>query len=132
MFGFLLSSGLVWVMQKTGTPITKSNEENKIAQESLAASRKNDEIPAGVSIESASYIESNSSVNHQIFSQEKNLAKEDLDEEFTPKLFVEDQNQIETKEPDLENEEEPDKLFEQDVNEDEDFEIPAFLRRQKF
>ena len=62
----------------------------------------------------------------------KSLAKEDLEEEFTPKLFVEDQNQIETKEPDLENEEETDKLFEQDVNEDEDFEIPAFLRRQKF
>ena len=110
----------------------ESSEENKIAQDSLAASKKNDEIPAGVSIESASYIESNSSVNHQIFSQEKSLAKEDLEEEFTPKLFVEDQNQIETKEPDLENEEETDKLFEQDVNEDEDFEIPAFLRRQKF
>ena len=26
----------------------------------------------------------------------------------------------------------PDELFDQDLNEEEDFEIPAFLRKQKF
>ena len=27
---------------------------------------------------------------------------------------------------------EPEQLFDQDINEEEDFEIPAFLRKQKF
>ena len=49
-----------------------------------------------------------------------------------PKLFSDDQPQ-----EDLEQKEEkelatPERLFDQDPNEDEDFEIPAFLRRQKF
>ena len=81
------------------------------------------EIPTGVSIESASYIESNSDNMPEI---------ETKDEEFTPKLFSDD-NQIE----DEKNLNEPegiyaDQLFNQDSNEEEDFEIPAFLRKQKF
>ena len=54
------------------------------------------------------------------------------EEEYIPKLFSDDQPQ-----EDLEQKEEkelatPERLFDQDPNEDEDFEIPAFLRRQKF
>ena len=30
------------------------------------------------------------------------------------------------------NENESEQLFDQDINEEEDFEIPAFLRKQKF
>ncbi len=52
-----------------------------------------------------------------------------LDEENTPKLFSEDssfsENDTFSKEPEQ-------KLFSQENNQEEDFEIPAFLRRQKF
>ena len=55
-------------------------------------------------------------------------------EEYTPKLFSEEQSFqedtiAETNES-IENESE--QLFDQDINEEEDFEIPAFLRKQKF
>ena len=45
-------------------------------------------IPSGVSIESASYIESNG-MNENDISQEFSSSN---DEEYTPKLFSEDQN----------------------------------------
>ena len=56
------------------------------------------------------------------------------EEEFTPKLFSEDQSfelddKIETKNHENSNTEQ---LFDQDMNEEDDFEIPAFLRKQKF
>ena len=61
-----------------------------------------------------------------------NLAQ-DSDTEHTPQLF---ENEHETKvENSLEEEHDSysEKLFDQDTNdEDEDFEIPAFLRKQKF
>ena len=58
----------------------------------------------------------------------------DIVEEYTPKLFSEEQSfqeesELETSEhTDNESEE----LFNQDTSEEEDFEIPAFLRKQKF
>ena len=106
------------------------NPENENAiepkPENLYAS---DNIPSGVSIESASYIENNN-------LDEKNKISE-IDEnnesEYTPKLFSEESYQtdevMETKERENLS---SDELFNQDSNEDEDFEIPAFLRRQKF
>ncbi len=88
------------------------------------------DIPTGVSIESASYIESNSD---NFFQDEKiDLETDNKDEEFTPKLFSDD-NHIED-EKNL-NESDgiyADQLFNQDSSEEEDFEIPAFLRKQKF
>ncbi len=80
-------------------------------------------IPAGVSIESASYIENN------------NLDEsENSSDEYTPKLFSEEQNyqNEESKEIKDQVDQDTEQLFDQDVNEDEDFEIPAFLRKQKF
>ena len=58
------------------------------------------------------------------------------EEEYTPKLFSEDQDH-QSKDHNLENSEqknseETEQLFNQDINEEEDFEIPAFLRKQKF
>ena len=57
----------------------------------------------------------------------------DIIEEYTPKLFSDDQslekdNISETKEY---TNGESEQLFDQDI-EEEDFEIPAFLRKQKF
>ena len=55
----------------------------------------------------------------------------DIIEEYTPKLFSEEQNfQEETNE--MQDDNRSDQLFDQDTNEEEDFEIPAFLRKQKF
>ncbi len=90
-------------------------------------------LPNGVSIESASYMENNNiveDVNNSSFSD-----KNDIVEEYTPKLFSEETNDqsevMATDSNDLKNNE-PEQLFDQDINEEEDFEIPAFLRKQKF
>ena len=55
----------------------------------------------------------------------KNLLSSE--EEYTPKLFSEETSSM--KIILLESEQ---KLFDQENNQEEDFEIPAFLRRQKF
>jgi cell division protein FtsZ len=91
-------------------------------------------IPNGVSIESASYIESNA--NESSFNDEEGLNLDDSEnnlEEYTPKLFS-DENQTNVSNDQIEmNEDHTEKLdFEQDSNEEEDFEIPAFLRKQEF
>ena len=52
------------------------------------------------------------------------------DEEYTPKLFSENTESIEESATEKNDEEQT--LFDQDNNEEEDFSIPAFLRRQKF
>ena len=54
------------------------------------------------------------------------------EEEYTPKLFSdEDQSQSENDLGDT-REDHSEKLLDQEINEEEDFEIPAFLRKQKF
>ena len=111
----------------------ESKEENKIAEESIENSNNLNEIPTGVSIESASYMEKNAdliSENKPLFNS--SLAEENLEKENTPKLFSEDQK-LELSEKDEEKQDiMTEELFDQDINEEEDFEIPAFLRRQKF
>ena len=73
----------------------------------------------GISIENASYIENNLEV-------ENKLDKIVTEEEYTPKLFSEDTNHKAEEDP------QTDKLFDQDSADEEEFEIPAFLRKQKF
>ncbi len=110
----------------------ENNEENKIFEENHKNKTNNDEIPSGVSIESASYMENNPELKIDETSNLKNDYKESIEEEYTPKLFSEEQFHEET---DIEEEKDvisSDRLFDQESNEDEDFEIPAFLRRQKF
>ena len=87
-------------------------------------------IPSGVSIESASYIENN---NLEEYENSSSL-HEDNEEEHTPKLFSDENSyQSEEGETDISSEENiSNQLFDQDLNEEEDFEIPAFLRKQKF
>tara|TARA_A100001011_G_scaffold161600_1_gene169993 strand:- start:1577 stop:3034 length:1458 start_codon:yes stop_codon:yes gene_type:complete len=74
----------------------------------------------GISIENASYIENNLDV-------ENKLNEVGSEEEYTPKLFSEDNNH-KVEEEDLQT----DKLFDQNSADEEEFEIPAFLRKQKF
>ena len=113
-----------------------SNVENDLENENLfgtstEAEKALRDIPSGVSIESTSYIEGTS-------FQENNdvpLTTENNEEEHTPKLFSERQDfqsEETNTEATEEDNKESDQLFDQDVNEEEDFEIPAFLRKQKF
>ena len=110
--------------------------DNLTVNESFTEASINNEkepsdFPAGVSIESASYMENNRLNEHEKSSFEN----ENNEEEYTPRLFTEENNYL-SDESSLETEDktnnETDQLFDQDVNEEEDFEIPAFLRKQKF
>ena len=103
--------------------------ENYSAKESIEETtinneQKTNDLSTGVSMESASYIE-----NNDLAGSENN------EEEYTPKLFSEE-NSYQSEENNLDSNDldnkESEQLFDQDVNEEEDFEIPAFLRKQKF
>ena len=52
-------------------------------------------------------------------------------EEYTPKLFSDEPIQDTIDNSELEEDKFEEELFDQDPKEDEDFEIPAFLRKQK-
>jgi cell division protein FtsZ len=112
-----------------------NNFENSIENNQSENVATNEEIindiPSGVSIESASYMENN--INAEESSNNISTTA-DIVEEYTPKLFSEEQSfqeesELETSEL-IDNESE--ELFDQNTNEEEDFEIPAFLRKQKF
>ncbi len=110
----------------------ESNEENQISENILNEKNNTDQVASGISIESASYMENSiDSKAEDTISDEKKAIHENLDEEYTPKLFTEEKSQ-ENFERDSDEEAREETLFEQDNLEDEDFEIPAFLRRQKF
>ncbi len=112
----------------------ESKEEIKITQEeALKKMNTTNEIPSGVSIESASYMENNPEMKIENTNEiNENYFKEDTEDEHTPKLFAEDHSQENLEIKDDKAEADSTALFDQDTNEDEDFEIPAFLRRQKF
>ena len=107
---------------------------NEVTVGSSIASETRD-MTAGISFESASYMENN--VNTQDLEEAESVLETNMptrDEEYTPQLFS---NEINIEDGGIEEnndaqEETNEKLFEQDNNEEEDFEIPAFLRRQKF
>lgn len=96
--------------------IDTSTENNQISNN----------FPTGVSIESASYMENNTMAESDEIVPSSNSSEA----EYTPKLFSEEHSHQSDQITDESNETE--QLFDQDVNEDEDFEIPAFLRKQKF
>ena len=105
------------------------NEEN--SRDNLEEAEKvRESFPSGVSIESASYMESNNLAENASVSNTSQINSE----ENTPKLFSEEHNyqseEITAKKSDQENND-MEQLFDQDINEEEDFEIPAFLRKQK-
>jgi len=106
------------------------DNENLLDQANQIES-SSDNFPSGLSIESASYIENNNLSEDETSS----TLSENINEEYTPKLFSEDQsytsNEITEESSDQENND-TDQLFDQGANEEEDFEIPAFLRKQKF
>ncbi len=98
-------------------------------ESSLQTSNSLNDIPNGVSIESASYIESSS--ENSSTNETANLNNDSREDEYTPQLFS-NENDLENDTDHNEYSEETKELFDQDVNDEEDFEIPAFLRKQKF
>ncbi len=89
-------------------------------------------IPKGVSIENASYFDGDN--DNSYLQNDKNL-NSIADEEYTPHLFSEEneaQTESSLEESQESSETHTEKLFDQEVSEEEDFEIPAFLRKQKF
>ncbi len=111
----------------------ENSEESKITEGLLNKSGDIDEIPNGVSMESASYIEKNNEIlSDELQNKNTHLSHNNLEEEYTPKLFSEEHVEENTESTEIRENNENEQLFDQDVNEDEDFEIPAFLRRQKF
>ena len=112
----------------------ESDEENKVTQNTSIHNNTTEEIPSGVSIESASYMENNSDIKIEDNLEKENsdISKETGEEEYTPKLFSDDQNHFNHESNTQSEHDRTEQLFEEDVNEEEDFEIPAFLRRQKF
>ena len=110
--------------------VENTSENENFIRESDELKENLNNIPSGVSIESASYIENSNFKNEENTS----ISLNENEEEHTPKLFSEDQSYqseeiVETNDPEYK---ESEQLFGQDINEEEDFEIPAFLRKQKF
>ena len=109
----------------------EKNQENEIAEELKTNKTETNEFPTGISIESASYMENKTDTKIQSqISNNENL--ENNDSEYTPKLFSDEPMQEEKENNSFSESIETKELFDHDLNEEEDFEIPAFLRRQKF
>jgi len=108
-----------------------SMENNNEIEQSTENENNINNIPSGVSIESASYIENNNIEDNEVFSEINGKGEN----EHTPKLFSEEQSYQSDEFKDNSDNQEinvTEELFDQDINEEEDFEIPAFLRKQKF
>jgi cell division protein FtsZ len=118
-------------------PNAAINLENTLQKQQFENTSADEEtindMSSGVSMESAAYMENN--INNVQESPDNSLTSSDeIIEEYTPKLFSEEQSFEE--ETEAENNElvgsDSEQLFDQDSNSEEDFEIPAFLRKQKF
>jgi cell division protein FtsZ len=107
------------------------NTEN--SESTISKNDSFNEIPSGVSMENAAYVENNMNEAQESIG-DNSIASNEIIEEYTPKLFTEDHGfQEDTQVENFElNESQSEELFDQDKNEEEDFEIPAFLRKQKF
>ena len=107
----------------------ESNEEKKIS-ENIVFNDSLNETSHGVSIESASYMENNTDLNLENNNSEAtNQDQKSSTVEHTPQLFSDENNSLDNE---IDTEDKSDDLFDHENKEDEDFEIPAFLRRQKF
>ena len=105
------------------------NEMNIVDQQDVNS------IPSGVSMENASYMDSNNeSSNPQLeIDSSSNIETNNInEEEHTPQLFSDEHEPQVGDNLDEFSDTQTEKLFDQDSSEEEDFEIPAFLRKQKF
>jgi len=73
--------------------------------------------------------------NNNLIESNSNAQLSENEAEYTPKLFSDEeshQSEETIAETDDKEAAETEQLFEKEINEEEDFEIPAFLRKQKF
>ncbi len=113
--------------------LEQSTLEPELENDSNTVGTKVDNIPTGVSMENASYMESND--DDFLTAQDENVSlntESSNEEEYTPQLFSSDDESQDRSELDESNDTHSEKLFDRDSNEEEEFEIPAFLRKQKF
>ncbi len=115
--------------QNVATNNIQNHLENENLLDNLPSNEEDaNDLTSGVSMENASYMENNNFIENENSSS----PHESNEEEYTPKLFSEEPNyQSDETEADDQINNEAEQLFDQDINEEE-FEIPAFLRKQKF
>ena len=72
----------------------KAKRKVKLQKRSLIQKNINEDLATGVSIESASYMENKADIKieDRMFSNNEKLHETNLEEEYTPKLFSEEQN----------------------------------------
>ena len=107
------------------------NSEAQIERSQITETIAEDSV-VGISMDNATYVENSiitESKNEILGEQNSNGT---INEEYTPQLFSDGNDQLEQNSPDDTVEAYSKKLLDQDERKDEDFEIPAFLRRQKF
>ena len=68
----------------------ESNEENQISENILNEKNNTDQVASGISIESASYMENSIDSKAEDTISDEKAIHENLDEEYTPKLFTEE------------------------------------------
>jgi cell division protein FtsZ len=119
----------------------KNSVESKIDTESLLktnelAETNLEESIDGISLDNATYVENSIVEESEPEIYDEQSSNDETHEEYTPQLFSDENNnyneKLEQKNSNETVETNNEKLFDQDLSEDEDFEIPAFLRRQKF
>ena len=114
-------------------PIVEQQTETKENVETQEIPQKEESTLGNISMENASYFE-----NKEEVSDAENIPEFELDsiEQVTPALFSEDEtvnlvnNNKETQFEEKQEESDPG-LFDDIVSQEENYEIPAFLRRQK-
>jgi cell division protein FtsZ len=113
-------------------PVVEQQTETKENSETKETQKKEESILGNISMENASYFE-----NREEASDVENLPEFELDsiEQVAPALFSEDatvnlDNNKETQFEEKQEESDP-SLFDDIVSQEEKYEIPAFLRRQK-
>ena len=100
----------------------ENNEEKFISNQDFSNNNLINDIPTGVSIESASYMENYSNIKTE---ETDGHISENTNYENTPKLFTEENSQENSEINDLPNESGKETLFDQDQdNEDEDLKFP--------
>jgi cell division protein FtsZ len=111
----------------------ENSQEIELKENTVVNEDQIENFPSGVSMDNASYMENNVKTTDKNINETVGLT-ESIIEEYTPKLFSEEQSPQENSEKEINKNADSDleQLFDQDINEEEDFEIPAFLRKQKF
>jgi len=129
-----ISGATALKLEETFEPESQKEDLPNIEPETSESLEVNNEelidTTSGISLENASYIENN---NESL--KTSNIPETDSQDEQTPRLFSVENEVLEesTNNTSSETEDQNEKLFDQEnVNEEEEFEIPAFLRKQRF